>query len=236
MNGQEPAIRAVAFDIDGTLYPNFPMYVVSIPVVVRNMRLFRAFGRARKIVRNERPLADLFGRTAQIVAEELGRDVDDVSAEITRVIYDQWESLLRRVSLYDGAEDLVRKVRQRGVPTAAMSDFPVRRKLELLGIVDLWDVAFSSEETGYLKPNPEPFQRLIDELRLPPEEILYVGNSLHYDIFGARNLGLRTAHITGRRSSSAADFSFRRYAELWEWLEPRLPESQDNRRGDGPIV
>lgn len=220
-------IKAVAFDIDGTLYPNISMYSVSWPVVLRKLGLFRAFGRARKQVREERPIADLPRRTVEIVAAEMGRDVESVRRDIESTIYERWESSLSRVSLYNGARDLVLWLRERGVPTAALSDFPVERKLQLLGIEGLWDVAFSSEETGYLKPNPEPFERLISELALPAEQILYVGNSYRYDILGARACGLRTAHITRRRRhDDPADFRFRRFAALRRWLEPRIVPSR----------
>jgi len=218
-------IRAVAFDIDGTLYPNYRMYLASAPIVFRNFRLFRAFGVARKRVRRERPLIDLSGRTVELTAEVLRREASRVSREIEETIYDRWESSLARVDLYPGAKELLLWLRSRSIPTAALSDFPVERKLKLLGIEELWDVAFSSEETGYLKPNPEPFLRLIEELGFPPGEILYVGNSYRYDVEGARGCGMVTAHITRRhRHGDPADFVFSRFSELREWLEPRLPD------------
>ncbi|MFP4210854.1 MAG: HAD family hydrolase, partial [Alkalispirochaeta sp.] len=129
-----PTIRAVAFDIDGTLYPNLRMYLVSAPIVLRNFRLFRAFGAARKRVRRERPITDLPRRTAELTAGILGRDVSRVADEIDRTIYDRWESSLARVELYPGARELILWLRSRGIATAALSDFPVERKLTLLGI------------------------------------------------------------------------------------------------------
>nr|MDA3948118.1 HAD family hydrolase [Spirochaeta sp.] len=90
-------------------------------------------------------------------------------------------------------------------------------------IENLWNVAFSSEETGYLKPNPEPFQRLIAEFGRPAERILYVGNSYHYDVVGARSCGMKTAHITRRlHRNSVADLQFREFHELRAWLSTRL--------------
>jgi putative hydrolase of the HAD superfamily len=223
MNETDNKIRAVAFDIDGTLYPNGPMYLASLPVVVRHLKLFRAFGRARKVIRRVRPITDLHGQTATLVADQLGMDRAEAALRIERYIYGEWESTLKGVRLYRGARDLVRHLRERGIRTAAVSDFPVPKKLHLLNLEGLWDVAFSSEETGYLKPNPEPFQRLIRELELPAGQILYVGNSYHYDVEGARSCGLLTAHITRRPPPGPpADFSFRRFSELREWLESRL--------------
>jgi putative hydrolase of the HAD superfamily len=216
-------IEAVAFDIDGTLYPNLRMYRASWPVVARHFSLFRAFGRARSQIRTQRPVHDLHGETVAITATLLNRDVDQVAREIDQIIYQEWESRLVQVGLYPGARELVLWLREHGIPTAALSDFPVERKIRLLGIENLWDVAFSSEETGYLKPNPEPFERLIADLERPAERILYVGNSYHYDVVGARSCGMKTAHVTRRRHrTSPADLQFRDFHELRTWLVPRL--------------
>ncbi|MFW5643352.1 MAG: HAD family hydrolase, partial [Alkalispirochaeta sp.] len=83
-----------------------------------------------------------------------------------------------------------------------------------------------AEETGYLKPNPEPFLRLIEELGVPAGEILYVGNSYRYDIEGARAVGMVTAHITRKGSPGApADLVFSRFSELRRWLEARIGDT-----------
>lgn len=216
-------IRAAAFDIDGTLYPNSSMYRATVGLVLRHPRLFRAFGRAREEVRREYPVQDLAARTAELTAEYLRWEVSRTEAAIRQVIYLQWERRLRTVSLYPGARELILWLRERGVPVATMSDFPTDSKLEILGLDGLWDVSFSSEETGYLKPRREPFERLVRELGVPAEEILYVGNSYRYDIVGADAVGLRTAHLTRRiPAHSRADFSFHVYADLKEWITKRI--------------
>lgn len=51
----------------------------------------------------------------------------------------------------------------------------------------------SSEESGMLKPAPEPFLDLAARLRLEPAQILYVGNSPSLDIAGAHGVGMDAA-------------------------------------------
>jgi putative hydrolase of the HAD superfamily len=131
--------------------------------------------------------------------------------------------VLDRVPTYAGVRDLLTWLRDQGIRTAAMSDFPVSRKLDRIGLSGLWDAAFSSEETGYLKPNPEPFRRLLDELATEPQHLLYVGNSYRYDIEGARALGIRTAHLGGKpQKPRNADVAFRRFSELRAWLADKI--------------
>jgi len=218
-------IRGVAFDIDGTLYPNGRMYRASLGIVLRHLRLFRAFGAARREIRSRRPVTDLRRETAELTARRLGIDAQTAGSLIESVVYERWERVLRRVPLFPGARDLLVELRERNVPLAAMSDFPVTSKLHLLGLDGLWDVAFSSEELGYLKPNREPFEELAARLALPPGEILYVGNSYHYDVLGAGAVGFRTAHLPGTPAKPGkADVAVRSFAELRGWLLPRLAE------------
>jgi len=135
------SLRAVAFDIDGTLYPNASMYRATVGLVLRHHRLFRAFGRAREQVRREYPLQDLSARTTELTAGYLGWEIARTEQAIREVIYQQWERRLRRVSLYPGARELVLWLREHGVPVAAMSDFPTDSKLEILGLQGLWDTS-----------------------------------------------------------------------------------------------
>lgn len=216
-------ISAVAFDIDGTLYPNWRMYLASVPFALGRIRLLRAYGRARRQIRVTRPIVDLRTETAELTAHALGVTLEAATHRIETEIYQQWELSLSRVPLFRGAVELLQWLRASEIKTAAMSDFPVVSKLALLGISDYWDVAFSSEDVGYLKPNPEPFERLSVELAVPVGEILYVGNSYHYDIEGARAVGLQTAHIARRPvRASNADVTVRTYQELKHWIEPRI--------------
>lgn len=224
-------IRAVAFDIDGTLYPNGRMYRASLGIVLRHWRLFRAFGAARKTVRTRHPIVDLRRETAELTAEQLGISAEVAAQRINDVIYDQWENVLRRVPLYSGVTELLADLRSRGVPLAAMSDFPVVSKLQLLGISDYWDVAFSAEEIGYLKPNVEPFESLEERLSVKPREILYVGNSYHYDVLGAAAAGFHTAHLGGdARKPGRADMAFRDFETLHRWILERLPDLENRPR------
>ena len=59
-----------------------------------------------------------------------------------------------------------------------------------------------------------------EKLGVKPEEILYVGNSIKYDVMGARNYGMKTAYLLkGFRKifnikCSLADISFKNYRQL----------------------
>jgi putative hydrolase of the HAD superfamily len=107
-----------------------------------------------------------------------------------------------------------------------LSDFPPERKIELLGLGASFDVVLSTEQTGFLKPHGEPFRRFSEALGIPPEEILYVGNSPRLDAAGALAAGLGAALIkrgllstgTYRKREKQDCFTFSGYRQLQEYV------------------
>ncbi|MBS3737130.1 MAG: HAD family hydrolase [Candidatus Bipolaricaulota bacterium] len=96
-----------------------------------------------------------------------------------------------------------------------------RRKIETLGIENWFEAIIVSGEHGLAKPDPRIFYIAMDELECGPEETIYVGNSLKYDVLGAKNAGVpvvwkkngkEDTEVEGARPSMVID-------ELKELLE-----------------
>lgn len=209
----------MAFDVDGTLYPNSLMYLASIPFFFSRARLIMKFREVRHELRRARPIDDFYAAQSRMLAEKLGVSSEEAGDIVDRRIYRDWEKVLTVVPGFPGIRALVGQLRQVDLKLGVLSDFPLGSKLERLRLDGLWDVGISSEKVGYLKPNPEPFQALLDKLGTRAEETLYVGNNYAYDVEGARALGIRTAHIRVLPAKhSQADFSFFRYRRLAKWL------------------
>lgn len=207
--------KAVAFDIDGTLYPNSAMYMRSLLFGLRHFKLLRVFSDVRKQLRIIRPIENFRELQDKLVAEGLGVSPEDAGRILQTAIYSEWETNLEGIRLFSGVRELVAEIRERGIATAVLSDFPVDRKMAILGLDKFWDVALSAEDANYLKPNPEPFDLLTRRLGLPPEEILYVGNSYEYDVLGATGVGMAAAHLCRRPvKNSQALISFSNYRQL----------------------
>lgn len=216
-------IRAVAFDIDGTLYSNRMMYLHSIPSFISRPLLVYHFGKVRKQIRKTSHEGGYREAQARLLSRSMGITSEKAAALVDRHLYSLWERSFRGIRPLSGVRDTLLFFKNRGLPLAALSDFPVQKKLEYLGLDDLMDIAFCSEETGRLKPDPAPFKRLVHDLGVRPEQILYVGNSYRYDIEGASAAGLRTAYYTNNPGKKGiADFAFSRYHQLRGWVEERL--------------
>lgn len=64
-----------------------------------------------------------------------------------------------------------------------------RQAADRLGIA--WDTVITSEEAGYYKPDPRPYQMALDQLGVPASDAAFVAGS-GYDLFGTAQVGLRT--------------------------------------------
>jgi putative hydrolase of the HAD superfamily len=154
-------------------------------------------------------------------------DPESAKEKINRLIYRGWEEHFARIKPFPHAAEVLGSLKASGFRLGLLSDFPPRRKLELLGFGGLFDVVFSTEEFGALKPDPEPFKKLASAMGLLPREILYVGNNPRYDIIGAKKAGMKTALLrrgilstgfAGGPGARLADFTFRNYRQLPEYV------------------
>lgn len=227
-----PPLRAVVFDVDGTLYPIRQIVRRSWPLVCRHARLFRAFGRARRALRGERPGARLRQRQAELVAGFLGIDAESAADAVERVVYRQWPRTFRRLRPYTQVAATLARLRADGLRLGVVSDSPfIREKLSALGLAGGWRGVVSADEAGALKPNPEPFLLVLRRLQVAPEEVLFVGNSYALDVIGAHRVGMRAAHLTRRPvASGVAAVSFPNYRSFPEIAPPGGVRAAGSRR------
>ena len=54
-----------------------------------------------------------------------------------------------------------------------------------------WDAVITSEEAGYYKPDPRPYQMALDRLGVKASDAAFIAGS-GYDLFGTAKVGLRT--------------------------------------------
>lgn len=192
-------LEAVAFDIDGTIYPEWKLYILVFPFILKHFTFMNAFRKVRSEmrVRQEKSgevLTDFFDVQATMLAGYLKRDKAVIKEELDKV-YSGWKSIFSRIKPYGYVLEVVKKLKERGLKIALLSDFLVQQKGDVWGILPYCDVAFGTEEIGALKPSPHPFLALSKALDVQPEKILYVGNSVAYDVVGANAVGMKTALI-----------------------------------------
>ena len=213
-------IKAVAFDIDGTLYADWRLYVRMPLYFLKNISFFSKFNKVRKQMHKTAPLADFYEYQARLLASEMHITPELAKDKINEICYDGLRQFFLEVKPYPQAYETIVALKASGLKIGILSDFPPDQKANVWGIRSLCDVCIGSEESGALKPSVYPFGILASKLGVKPEEILYVGNSKKYDVRGANNAGMKSAYIMkGLRALfniplKEADISFKNYKQL----------------------
>lgn len=220
-------IKAVAFDIDGTLYADWRLFIRLPAYFFKNFRFFLRFNAVRKQMHRTAPLADFFEYQARLLAEKLHCSAEEAKTKITDICYEGLKPYFTKIKTYPDVYGTIFAIKNAGFKVALLSDFPPEQKGRVWGIRSLCDVCIGSEESGALKPSKYPFGILARKLGVKESEILYVGNSIKYDVRGANNAGLKSAYLMkGFRALlniplKEADVSFRSYKQLRKILLDR---------------
>ena len=220
-------VKAVAFDIDGTLYPEYKMFITSFILAVRNPIFINNFRVVRKQIREYKKIDNFYKLQAVLLAKRMRITEKKAKQLINNVIYTKWPLVFKYIKPYKGVKNLLLRLKEMKIKIAVLSDLPVEQKLRYLKLDGIWNCAFSSEETGYLKPHPIPFHKLLEKLNSRPHSTLYVGNNYMYDIVGASKLGIKTAHLSRKpHKQSIADFTFKYYKDLEKFLLAMIRQSK----------
>lgn len=205
-------IHGIGFDVDGTLYPHFHMLRALLPAFLAAPFLSAAFRKARREIRDLESIENFREVQAAITARFLNRPAHEVMDAIERKLYRRWRESFRSIRPFRDLRPVLCELRRKGYKLGILSDFPIDYKLETLGVADCWDVVLSSEEIGFLKPDPRAFLKFAETMEIAPQAILFVGNNYKYDIMGAAKVGMKTAWLKGGKA--AADINFSAFREL----------------------
>ena len=66
--------------------------------------------------------------------------------------------------------------------------------MNIVGIDKYITDIFCSKEIGFQKPSKEYFKTILNRFNLNPEEIVFVGDDIEKDIYGASRIGIIPIH------------------------------------------
>ncbi|KAB1188526.1 MULTISPECIES: HAD family hydrolase [Haloferax] len=132
------------------------------------------------------------------------------------------------VSFRPGARAALDTARDHG-HVGLVTNGPERRqsvKLDALDITDAFDVIVYAGDMPRRKPHPDPFDRALGTLDVPPAASLHVGDSLEFDVGGAHGAGLDAAWCPRERDtvetgSYSPEFVLSTLHEFADILDPR---------------
>ncbi len=178
-------MKAVIFDVDGTLVDTVDLHAASW------VATFRHFGHA---VAFEDVRAQIGKGGDQLMPHFLPEDVVQREGEAVEAFRKDlyMREMIGRARAVPGVAELFRRIRADGrrvvLATSGKPDELAHYKA-LAGIEDLVDAATTSEDAERSKPHPDIFLAALDGL--PPGQAIVVGDS-PYDAEAAAKAGLRT--------------------------------------------
>jgi FMN phosphatase YigB (HAD superfamily) len=203
-------VRAVLFDVDGTLYSQrrlrtfmaieMARSIVTAPAQMpQTARIILTFRRVREQLRElgavAEPLIDLqFARTASALS---------IDESLVRSVIHDW--IFARPLPYirftgrPGVSAVLTALRQQRLRIGALSDYPTDGKLDALGVTHHFSLRLCTTDRAInaFKPHPKGFLVACEQWGLTPQEVLYVGDRPEIDGAGAAAAGTRCV-IVGR--------------------------------------
>ncbi|SDO61123.1 putative hydrolase of the HAD superfamily [Nakamurella panacisegetis] len=241
-----PEIKAIAFDVNGTL--------VEIWTDEHLDQIFRAIGHfltyqgidLRRHQVRDRYFAILNQQRAasaqehpEFDAEAVWRQlIDENASDFTRALppeklaqlplflAEMYRGISRRtLKLYPHVRHVLNILRER-MPLAVVTDAQsayARAELHKVGILDYFDPIVISGDHGYRKPDARLFRMAVDAIGVPAANVLYVGNDMHRDIHGAREAGMQTVMFdsnqgTKHHHGTVPDQRITDFRDLLAWL------------------
>ena len=99
----------------------------------------------------------------------------------------------------------------------------IDRHLESLGLLEFFTVRAYSSEHGSRKPHPNLFRAALGEMKLPADQVIFVGDDPATDLVGARRVGMKAvlrAATPSKRGRKLADYIIQRIGQLTEIFQP----------------
>lgn len=127
---------------------------------------------------------------------------------------------LNRLELYDGVKKTLKKLKEK-YRLAAVSDgqtawaYP---ELHAVGLAGWFDPLIVSGDFGYRKPDERLFLKALKKMNLRADEVVFVGNDLYRDVYGAAEAGMKTVFFKSNQGDhdypARADCTIGKFPDL----------------------
>ena len=183
-------IRAIIFDLDGTLVNAYPAVSQSVNYTLKTMG-FKPHTHAQ--IKRAVGWGD-----RQLMAQFEGEALSDIAITVYRPHHAKAILKPGGVRFLSGAQALLKALHGEGYKLAVASNRPTRFTLLVLhqlNIRRLFDVVLCADRAPRPKPYPEILRVILKRLRLSRAEALYVGD-MTIDVNTGQRAGVRTIVVT----------------------------------------
>lgn len=226
-------LRAVVFDLDGTLFDTLPSLVAAAAAVLVPAGLAPVALSALRPALSQ-GLPALFDQALRLQAEPVApARARQLAADWTALYTRQW---LTCAPLFEQAGETLALLRAQGLRLAICTNRDQASSAALLqgaAIAGLFDVLVGIDEGLPPKPAPAPLLHALQRLDVPAAQALFVGDS-GIDAACAQAAGVRFAAHLGGYAGHAGElqpqaFGFSAFPELGAWVGARPGMHQESR-------
>jgi phosphoglycolate phosphatase len=198
-------IRAVLFDLDGTLIDSAP----DLGMAADKMRMDR--GLASLPLERYRPMAGAGARGMLGVAFGITPEHPDYAALREEFFVNYENCMTERTYAFQGIAELIAQLLGQGLAWGVVTNKSMRFTQPLTKRMSLFATAsavVAGDSTPYAKPHPGPLLEAARQLRLDPARCIYVGDD-ERDVVAGLAAGMGTVAATYGYLGSNAD------TQLW---------------------
>jgi FMN hydrolase / 5-amino-6-(5-phospho-D-ribitylamino)uracil phosphatase len=207
-------IRAVAFDLDNTLWDVGPVILRAeqclhrwlrehCPQLAERVSLEEMRAARERLARAEPHNAHDFTYLRITALAAQARECG-YGEEVAERAFEVFFAARNELEPYADVQPALKRLRAR-YPLGSLSNG--NADLERIGLASLFSVSLNARQIGVAKPHPRCFQHLARGLRVQPHQILYVGDDPYLDVEAARAAGLRSAWMNRSRAPWPADLA-----------------------------
>ena len=221
-------IKAVIFDLDNTLLDFMKMKSMAVDSGIQGMieaGLSIKFSEAREKIFN---IYDSKGYEYQEVFDDfIISELGEINYKILAsgiVAYKKAKEA--SLILYPNVLQTINRLSEMGLKLGVVSDAPSREawiRLCSVNLHHIFDAVVTFHDTGFHKPSPEPFKKIVERLNIAPKECIMVGDWPDRDVVGASKVGMKTAFAkygdTFDTIDSGADYDLETIAELVDIID-----------------
>jgi putative hydrolase of the HAD superfamily len=104
--------------------------------------------------------------------------------------------------IVDGALDVVKGLKEKGYRIALISNTgrtpgkSMRKVMNRMGMLDLFEATVFSNEVGFQKPNTKIFETALGMIGSKPSRSVHIGDHSVLDVLGAKRMGMKSVQVT----------------------------------------